>query len=116
MSGDLRYLFAVGRLDDLELLKKEVAESRVVIEGLHAVAKDRIHQLNTKSPDKVSLVQPLFRSPTYPFTYPFIHGLFLLISRLRAHSLAEEYANYVIYSQSINQSTNHFALEHSRAH
>ena len=67
VSGDLRYLFAVGRLDDLELLKKEVAESRVVIEGLHAVTKDRIHQLNTKSPDKVSVVQSL----TYSFKGSF---------------------------------------------
>jgi len=36
----------------LELLKKEVAESRVVIEGLHAITKDRLHHLNASSPDK----------------------------------------------------------------
>ena len=56
VSGDLRYLFAVGRLDDLELLKKEVAESRVVIDGLHAITKDRLQHLNASSPDKVSYV------------------------------------------------------------
>jgi len=52
VSGNLRYLFAVGRLDDLELLKKEVAESKILIEGLCAVTKDRIKHLNAKSHDK----------------------------------------------------------------
>ena len=92
MSGDLRYLFAVGRLDDLELLKKEVAESRVVIDGLHALTKDRLSHLNATSPDKVRSClfssQPIFPLASCSCSYTLTLTLLLLHYYTLSRSLA----------------------------
>ncbi|XP_064650443.1 myomegalin-like isoform X3 [Lineus longissimus] len=42
VCSDLRYLFAIGRLDDYELMKKEIGESTIIIRGMEARLQERM--------------------------------------------------------------------------
>lgn len=59
IGSDLRSLYAVGSLDDYELLKKQVSESQGILAAIEAVLKDRLSSYRNSSPSQVSCSTPL---------------------------------------------------------
>ena len=53
MNSDLRVLYAISKLDDFELLKKEVSEKQVVLTGMQTRIKNRLKNFNNSSPSQV---------------------------------------------------------------
>ena len=53
MGSDLRSLYALGTVDDYELLKKEIGESYVAVHGMEARVKERLRGFDRLSPAKV---------------------------------------------------------------
>lgn len=53
VDSDLRSLFAIGKIDDYEKLKKENSECWVVLSGLEARIKDRLKAFKNVSPSEV---------------------------------------------------------------
>ena len=48
-------LYAIGELDDFELLKKEIAESHFLVAGVEARVKERLRAHKRSSSPEVSL-------------------------------------------------------------
>lgn len=55
VDSDLRTLFAFGKLDDFEKLKKENGECAIVLKGIEARIQDRLKIFRNMSPREVSL-------------------------------------------------------------
>lgn len=55
VDSDLRTLFAIGKLDDYEKLKKECGETSVVLKGMEARIQERLRIFRNMSPREVSL-------------------------------------------------------------
>lgn len=55
VDSDLRTLFAIGKLDDYEKLKKECGETSVVLKGMEARIQERLKIFRNMSPREVSL-------------------------------------------------------------
>ena len=54
VDSDLRTLFAIGKLDDFEKLKKECSESAIVLKGIEARIQERLKIFRNMSPREVS--------------------------------------------------------------
>ena len=59
VDSDLRTLFAIGKLDDFEKLKKECSESAVVLKGIEARIQERLKIFRNMSPREVSPIGTL---------------------------------------------------------
>lgn len=55
VDSDLRTLFAIGKLDDYEKLKKECGETSVVLKGMEARIQERLKIFRNMSPREVSV-------------------------------------------------------------
>lgn len=53
VDSDLRTLFAIGKLDDYEKLKKECGETSVVLKGMEARIQERLKIFRNMSPREV---------------------------------------------------------------
>jgi hypothetical protein len=53
VDSDLRTLFAFGKLDDFEKLKKENGECVIVLKGIEARIQDRLKVFRNMSPREV---------------------------------------------------------------
>lgn len=53
VGSDLRSLYAIGELDDYELLKKEIGESISLLSGCEARVKERLKYFQRQSPSQV---------------------------------------------------------------
>ena len=53
VGSDLRALYALGTVDDYELLKKEIGENCVAVHGMEARVKERLRGYDRMSPSKV---------------------------------------------------------------
>ncbi len=42
VGSDLRTLYAIGEIDDYELLKKEIAETNIIIGGLEVLLREKL--------------------------------------------------------------------------
>ena len=62
ISSDLRSLFAIGKLDDYELLRKENNEMSYVVRNLQARLRDRIKVHKSLTPNDVCMLLGFFAS------------------------------------------------------
>ncbi len=53
MGADLRCLYAVGEIDDYELLKRNASEALSVINNMHAKIRDRLRHCQPSTPAQV---------------------------------------------------------------
>ena len=66
VDSDLRTLFAIGKLDDFEKLKKECSESAIVLKGIEARIQERLKIFRNMSPREVSPIgTPVSRCFTF---------------------------------------------------
>ena len=54
VGADVRMLYAIGELDDFELLKKEISESHFLVAGVEARVRERLRAHKRTSPAEVS--------------------------------------------------------------
>ncbi|XP_013408886.1 uncharacterized protein LOC106172607 [Lingula anatina] len=52
VDSDLRMLYAIGKIDDFELLRKEIHESQVVLSGMVARIRERLRTFRGASPSQ----------------------------------------------------------------
>lgn len=70
VDSDLRTLFAIGKLDDYEKLKKECGETSVVLKGMEARIQERLKIFRNMSPREVSLfINRSHHVPDLPFIF-----------------------------------------------
>lgn len=66
VDSDLRTLFAIGKLDDFEKLKKECSECAIVLKGIEARIQERLKIFRNMSPREVSPIRtPVSRCFTF---------------------------------------------------
>lgn len=56
IDSDIRSLFAVGKIDDFEKLRKETNESNVILKGLSTRVSERLKVFNTMPATEVVIV------------------------------------------------------------
>lgn len=76
ISSDLRSLFAIGKLDDYELLRKENNEMSYVVRNLQARLRERIKVHKSLTPTDVCI----FFTSFFDF---FFFYLYLIVFKLR---------------------------------
>lgn len=70
VDSDLRTLFAIGKLDDYEKLKKECGETSVVLKGMEARIQERLKIFRNMSPREVNLfINRTHHVPDFPFIF-----------------------------------------------
>ena len=70
VGADVRMLYAIGELDDFELLKKEIAESHFLVAGVEARVKERLRAHKRSSSPEVSL------PPHAPLSILCVHAMY----------------------------------------
>ena len=59
VDSDLRQLYAIGKIDDYELLKKEVAESKVVLSAIERRLQEQLVKYQSLNTSEVGRNGPL---------------------------------------------------------
>ena len=81
IDTDIRQLFAIGKLDDFEKIRKENELSQSTLRGMGARVKDRIKKLRTMSASEVSrcfIISVVVGIITAHVSFLFILGIHMM--------------------------------------
>lgn len=70
VGADLRQLYAIGELDDYELLKKEIAESHNILNGMESRIREKLNKYKHTSQGEVG-----YRTQSQSLTHNAKYGV-----------------------------------------
>ena len=74
VGSDLRQLYAIGELDDYELLKKEISESHSILNGMECRIRDRMRSYSQRSQGEVRVLSVCVCPLIAPVTILCLYG------------------------------------------